>query len=159
MIYLILLILLLPFALVLLVGAPYLPTRKAKANEALDLMNLNPGDIFVDFGSGDGAVLVEAAKRGLRCYGYELNPLIWAVSMLRCIKYNKNITIYCKSFWGIKIPEGTRGVFVFLLDKYMEQLEVKLQNELKNCTVISYTFQLPNKKYSKKEKALFLYRY
>ena len=80
MIWLILTVIVVPFAFVLLYGAPYLPTRKAQANRALDLLKLKEGDIFVDLGSGDGAVLIEAAKRGLVCYGYELNPLVWLVS-------------------------------------------------------------------------------
>lgn len=160
MIWIILSLIILPFGFVLLFGAPYLPTRKAQANLALDLLKLKEGDVFVDLGSGDGAVLIEAAKRGYRCYGYELNPLVWAVSKLRTIKYGAQVTIYCKNFWAEPLPKNTKGVFVFLLEKYMVKLEGKLGEELASGTkVVSYTFMLPNKKHSIAKEALFLYKY
>ena len=40
--------LVLPFGYVLIFGAPYLPTRKKQANQALDLLKLQKGDVFVD---------------------------------------------------------------------------------------------------------------
>lgn len=150
----------LPFAIVLLVGAPYLPTRRAQANQALDMMRLKKGDVFVDLGSGDGVVLIEAAKRGYRCYGYELNPFVWAISKVRTVKYGEQITIYCRNYWREPIPEGTKGVFVFLLEKYMAQLDKKLSQELSAGTpVVSYTFQIPKKEAIKAEGALYLYKY
>lgn len=150
----------LPFGLVLLFGAPYLPTRKAQANQALDLLNLQKGEIFVDLGSGDGAVLIEAAKRGLVCYGYELNPFVWLVSWIRTIKYRKNIKVKLGNFWNKKLPINTKAVFVFLLDPYMVKLDKKLQNELtKGSMLVSYTFKIPNKKPVRCLDALCLYKY
>ena len=160
MILLILFLLVLPFGFVLLYGAPYLPTRRQQAKEALDILDLKEGDVFVDLGSGDGAVLIEAASRGLTCYGYELNPFVWFVSKLRTIKLGSQVHIYCKNFWNVPLPEDTKAVFVFLLDKYMPRLDAKLSNELKKGTVLlSYTFQIPGKKVVKKSGAMFLYKY
>jgi hypothetical protein len=65
MAWVIMLLIVLPFGFVLLYGAPYLPTRKRPANMALDMLKLKKGDVFVDPGCGDGAVIIEAAKRGL----------------------------------------------------------------------------------------------
>ncbi len=150
----------LPFGYVLLFGAPYLPTRKAQARLALDVLNLKTGEIFVDLGSGDGAVLIEAAKRGLICYGYELNPFVWLVSWVRTIKYRKNVKIFLGNFWNKKIPLNTRGVFVFLLDPYMSKLDKKLQSELKKGSLlVSYTFAIPEKKPVKTVEAMRLYKY
>jgi SAM-dependent methyltransferase len=160
MILLLLSLLILPFGFVLLYGAPYLPTRKAQAKEALDLLNLKEGDVFVDLGSGDGAVLIEAASRGLRCYGYELNPFVWLVSKIRTRKFGDQIQIYCKNFWNVPLPENTKGVFVFLLDKYMSKLDAKLTSEMKKGGVlVSYTFEIPNKQPSAAKNALNLYKY
>ncbi len=160
MILVFVLLIVLPFAVVLLVGAPYLPTRKQKALEALELLNLKKGEVFVDLGSGDGAVLIEAAKQGLVCYGYELNPFVWAVSKLRTLRFGRQVHIYCKNFWQVPLPADTKGVFVFLLDKYMKKLDEKLSNELeKGSLVVSYTFKLPGRKPLREEKALYLYKY
>jgi SAM-dependent methyltransferase len=159
MIYLILFAVVIPFGFVLLYGAPYLPTRRKQAGQALDMLKLKSGDIFVDLGSGDGAVLIEAAKRGYRCYGYELNPLVWFVSKIRTVKYGSQITIYCRNFWNVPLPKNTSGVFVFLLDKFMPRLDAKLTSELKNANLVSYTFQIPGKEPVVAKEALYLYKY
>ncbi len=154
------LIIILPFSFVLLYGAPYLPTRRAQAVQALDLLNLNRGEIFVDLGCGDGAVIIEAAKRGLVCYGYELNPFVWLVAKIRTYRYGKQVQIKCRNFWKVPLPPDTKGVFVFLLDKYMTQLDEKLTEEFQpGGKLVSYTFQIANKKPIKKDKAMYLYKY
>ena len=48
MIWVVLAIFVLPFGFVLLYGAPYLPTRRAQAKQALDMLDLKEGDVFVD---------------------------------------------------------------------------------------------------------------
>lgn len=150
----------LPFAVVLLVGAPYLPTRKKQANQALDLLNLKPGALVVDLGSGDGIVLIQAAKRGLRAIGFELNPLVFAVSYVRTLPYRSLVRVKFGNFWNAKLPEDTKGIFVFLLDPYMEKLDKKLKTELKKGTkLVSYTFTIPGKKSLKTKDALKLYTY
>lgn len=124
------------------------------------MLDLKEGDVFVDLGSGDGSVLIEAASRGLTCYGYELNPFVWLVSKVRTRKFGGQVKIYCKNFWNVPLPQNTKGVFVFLLDKYMERLDKKLTAELKKgSSLISYTFQIPGKKPRETNGALFLYRY
>jgi len=160
MLWLVIFLIVLPFAIVLLYGAPYLPTRKAQAIQALDLLDLREGDVFVDLGSGDGAVLIEAASRGMICYGYELNPYVWFVSKLRTLKFGKQIHIYCRNFWNVPLPKDTKGVFVFLLDKYMARLDQKLGSELKKGgTLASYTFQISGKKPHVSRDAMFIYKY
>jgi hypothetical protein len=158
--WLIICLIILPFGFVLLYGAPYLPTRKAQAKQALDLLDLKEGDIFVDLGSGDGTVLIEAARRGLKCYGYELNPLVWLVSKLRTLRFSKQIKVQCVNFWQKPLPKNTKGVFVFLLDPYMTRLDEKLTAELPHGgTLASYTFKIPGKEPSKSEGPMFIYRY
>lgn len=159
MILILLLLIVLPFGVVLLFGAPYLPTRRREAERALDMLNLQPGEVFVDLGCGDGAVLLVAAQRGLVCYGYELNPFVWAVARFRTRKFHKTVTIYCRNFWQYPLPKETKGVFVFLLDTYMQKLDEKLQHELKDGVLLSYAFRVPGKKVVAEKGACFLYRY
>lgn len=158
MILLILALILLPFAAVLLFGAPYLPTRKKQAEEALDLLGLKKGEVFVDLGCGDGIMLVHAAKRGLVAYGYELNPLVWFVAWLRCLRY-KNAHVHLKNYWKVELPKETRGAYVFLLDSFMERLDKKLKQEVRGVKLVSYTFKIPGKKPVATKNALNLYKY
>lgn len=153
-------LLVLPFSLVLLYGAPYLPTKRKTAETALDMLELRAGQHLVDLGSGDGAVLIAAARRKIYSTGYELNPIIWFVSYVRCLPYRRYITIRLGNFWSISIPKGTNAVFVFLLDKYMKRLDEKLIKELKKGSkVASYTFEIPGRKVISEKNAVYLYVY
>lgn len=158
MIALFLLIILLPFAAVLLFGAPYLPTRKKQAKEALDLLNLKKGDVFLDLGCGDGVMVVCAAKRGLQAHGYELNPLVWFVAWLRCLGY-KNAHVHLKNYWNVVLPAEAKGIYVFLLDPFMGRLDKKLKNEARGVKLVSYTFKIPGKNPIASKDALTLYQY
>lgn len=158
--WLLTLLLFLPFAIVLLVGAPYLPTRKKQVNEALDMLALKPGELLVDLGCGDGVVLLEAAKRGIRAEGYELNPLVCVAAYLRTWRYRKQVTVKCRDFWSVELSKDTRAVYTFLLDPYMEKLDTKLTKELKKGSrLLSYTFTIPGKKPTASRGAFYLYKY
>lgn len=149
------------FAVVLLKGAPYLPVRRKERQLALELLGLRPGDTVVDLGSGDGAFLLAAAKAGLVAYGYELNPILCLVSKVRCWKYRQQVHIYWGDFWKVDFPAETKGVYVFLLDRFMEQLGKKLEQQSQKLgaplTVVSYTFQIPGHKPHAQKGALFRY--
>jgi hypothetical protein len=101
---------------------------------------------------------VHAAKRGLEAHGYELNPLLWLVAWLRCLRHN-NAHVHLKDYWKISLPEGTKGVYVFLLDSFMERLDKKLEKEARGIRLVSYTFKIPGKKPVVQKNALNLYKY
>lgn len=49
----------------------WVPTPDALVNTMLDLARLKPGDHLIDLGSGDGRLVIAAAKRGARAHGIE----------------------------------------------------------------------------------------
>ena len=150
--------LLLIFAFVILFGAPYLPTFNKQVSAAFAISKLKQGDSLVDLGSGDGRVLLAAAKRGIKATGYEINPILWLFSVIRTWPYRKLVTVKLKSFWSEELPE-TDVVFVFLIEHFMQKLDKKLTKELKPGTkVVSHAFKLPRQEMSRHE-ALFLYRF
>lgn len=131
------------FALGAVLGAPYVPTLKKSGNDLLDMIDLKPGATIIDLGSGDGAFALQAARRGYKVIGYEINPILVAIARLRTLKYRKQVTIYLRDFWHIKLPESD-AIYVFLIDRYMGRLEHKLISELTQPTlVVSHVFKLP----------------
>jgi phospholipid N-methyltransferase len=52
----------------------WVPTAQALANKMLDLAKVTPQDYVIDLGSGDGRLVITAAKRGARSLGIEYNP-------------------------------------------------------------------------------------
>ncbi|HWV53266.1 SAM-dependent methyltransferase [Pseudorhodoplanes sp.] len=52
----------------------YVPTPQEVVDRMLELAKVGPGDYMIDFGCGDGRMVVTAAKRGARGYGVDINP-------------------------------------------------------------------------------------
>jgi precorrin-6B methylase 2 len=144
---------------VLFLGAPYVPTLNKQRETALDLLKLKPGQTLIDLGSGDGAMLVAAAKRGINVVGYEINPLLVYISWVRTRRYRGRVKIIYGNFWQKKWPQAD-AVFVFLTDRYMKRLDQNMQNRFKNkAKLVTYGFSIPDKKPASKDGACFLYRY
>ena len=53
---------------------PYVPTPQDVVDRMLDMAKLAKDDFHIDLGSGDGRIVVTAAKRGARSVGIDLNP-------------------------------------------------------------------------------------
>jgi hypothetical protein len=147
------------FVFVIAFGAPFLPILKPQVPRALDLIDLKPGQTLLELGSGDGRILIEAAKRGINSVGYELNPLLVIYSWLVTRKYKGSIKIVWGNYWRKKLPPAD-GIFVFLLQPYMEKLDTKITQEFsKPVKLLSFAFHIPNKKPDKQKNGLFLYTY
>jgi SAM-dependent methyltransferase len=59
----------------------WVPTPPALVEKMLDLARLTPKDRLVDLGSGDGVLVIAAARRGARARGIEYDP--------RLVEYSK----------------------------------------------------------------------
>lgn len=54
---------------------PYVPTPQEVVERMLDLAGVKKGDVVYDLGSGDGRIVVTAAKKyGVRAIGFEIDP-------------------------------------------------------------------------------------
>jgi len=58
----------------------WVPTRHALVERMLDLATLTERDFVVDLGSGDGRMVIAAAKRGARALGVEYEPEMVALA-------------------------------------------------------------------------------
>lgn len=52
----------------------YVPTPQQVVDRMLELADVKAGDSMIDFGCGDGRMVVTAAKRGARGFGVDINP-------------------------------------------------------------------------------------
>jgi SAM-dependent methyltransferase len=150
---------LLCFAVVILTGAPYLPTLSPQVTAALELVDLRPGQTLLELGCGDGKVLIAAARRGIKVVGYELNPLLAAVAWLRTRRHRKLVKVIWGDFWRRPWPEA-QGIFVFLLPKFMPKLNNKvMQYKHKPVKLVSFAFQIPAKKIDAENNGVYRYVY
>lgn len=131
------------FGIACFTGAPYLPILGRDRRKLIELAELKPGQTLIDLGSGDGRLLRAAAQHGLHAIGYEINPILVLISRIVCWKFRHLVTIHWANMWKIRLPPADI-IYVFLLDKYMRQLDKKLEAEIQQPTlVVSYVFKLP----------------
>jgi 16S rRNA A1518/A1519 N6-dimethyltransferase RsmA/KsgA/DIM1 with predicted DNA glycosylase/AP lyase activity len=148
------------FAVVVAFGAPFLPTLSKSVDEAIELLDLKPGQTLLELGSGDGRLLRAAAKKGIYSVGYELNPLLVVYSKLVNIKYRKFISVKWSNYWNSQWPEAD-AMYVFLLNPYMSKLHKKVvqYSNGRAFTVVSFVFQIPEKNPKKEINSMFRYEY
>jgi len=144
------------FAGVLLVGAPYLPTLRPQIDASLELLELQPGDTLLELGSGDGKVLLAAAEQGYKAVGIELNPLLCVVARIRTWRHRDNVRVIWGNMWTTPWPKAD-GVYTFLLDRFMPRLDGRLREYKK--PLVSVAFTIPGKKPAKECSGVFLYDY
>ena len=58
----------------------WVPTTRAMVDRMLDLAGVTPRDYVIDLGSGDGRMVIAAAKRGARALGVEYEPDMVAIA-------------------------------------------------------------------------------
>jgi hypothetical protein len=148
------------FSLSFFFGAPFVKTPVKITQEMLDLIELGKNDIFVDLGSGDGSVLIEAYRRGALAKGYEINPFLVVLSKLKfkIKRMDNNVITYAKPYQKGNFRNAT-VVFCYTLPRFIASLEKKLSKDLpQNSKIISYKFNFPNLKLLKETKSgIYIY--
>jgi SAM-dependent methyltransferase len=149
------------FGLVVLVGAPYVPSRRKDVDTAFKrLYRLTENDLVFDIGSGDGIVLRQASKRGARAVGVEINPFLVMISRLLSLGDEK-VVVRQGNLWRQPFPPDTTVVYVFGESRDIKRMASLIQSESNrlghSLKVISYGFELPGRTALKKRGAHFLY--
>lgn len=150
------------FGFVVFRGAPYVPSKKTDLKKAFDeLYDLGEKDLLVDIGSGDGVVLREAARRGARAVGYELNPLLVLIS--RLLSRDARIEVRLADFWNVTLPRETTVVYTFGESRDIVKMAAKVQAEATRLKrplfFISYAFEVKTLHPVAKSDTHFLYRF
>jgi ubiquinone/menaquinone biosynthesis C-methylase UbiE len=124
---------------------PYVPTPENVVEEMLKLANIHKGDILYDLGSGDGRIVITAAKKfGIKGVGIDINPE-------RIKEANENaetagvtdlVTFKQNDLFKEDISKAT-VVTLYLLPEVNLRLRPKLFKELKpGSRIISHDFDM-----------------
>jgi 16S rRNA A1518/A1519 N6-dimethyltransferase RsmA/KsgA/DIM1 with predicted DNA glycosylase/AP lyase activity len=159
-IFLLAAIILLLFAGVIAFGAPYVPTLSRQVESALTILDLKPGQTMLELGCGDGRLLKAAARRGIYAVGYELNPLLFIYAKLATWHYRNYARVVWGNYWTADWPKAD-GMYAFLLKPYMSKLHNKVvqYTDKRPFRVVSYAFQIQEKKPAAEKDGMFLYEY
>ncbi|XP_011180933.2 ATP synthase subunit C lysine N-methyltransferase [Zeugodacus cucurbitae] len=125
---------------------PYVPATNEQVRNVLNFLPKNSQSKLLDIGSGDGRIVVAAAKNGINADGVELNPwLVWysRLSALRQGVHNKT-HFYRRDLWKYSVAPY-EYVVIFGVEQMMQDLETKLIAESSiNAKIIACRFPLPN---------------
>uniref|UniRef100_A0A8C3B0M3 FATP synthase c subunit lysine N-methyltransferase n=1 Tax=Cyclopterus lumpus TaxID=8103 RepID=A0A8C3B0M3_CYCLU len=106
---------------------PFVPATTAQVENVLRVLRARSGTL-VDIGSGDGRIVIAAAKHGFQASGFELNP--WLVWYSRYMAMREGVhhstSFHISDLWK------------------MDQLELKLASELPGTAkVVACRFPFP----------------
>ena len=127
------------------VGAPWLPTPKSKVRKMLEFANVKEGDVVYDLGSGDGRILIMAAKEfGATSVGIETDPIRqrWSKLMIRRHGLGDKVKVLRGNFFNFDIGDAS-VITLYLGVGANNKLREKLAKELKPGTrIVSHHFLL-----------------
>ncbi|XP_070443316.1 ATP synthase subunit C lysine N-methyltransferase isoform X2 [Equus przewalskii] len=124
---------------------PFVPATTKQIENVVKMLRGRRGSV-VDVGSGDGRIVIAAAKEGFAAAGYELNP--WLVWYSRYRAWREGVQgsakFYISDLWKVSFSQYS-NVVIFGVPQMMPQLEKKLELELEyNARVIACRFPFPH---------------
>ena len=123
----------------------YVPTPMVIVDAMFSLAAVGPGDFLVDMGSGDGRIVITAAKRfGTRGLGVDLNPKLVALSKKYALAEGvaDRTEFLVRDIFRTDI-RGADVVTMYLLPELNIRLRPKLLGELKpGARIVSHDYHL-----------------
>lgn len=123
----------------------YVPTPQPVVEAMLAIADVNQRDIVYDLGSGDGRIVITAAKKyRARGVGIEIDPALVkkATENAAAAGVSDRVRFVAQNFFTSDISEAT-VVTLYLLQSLNERLRPKLTRELKPGTrIVSHVFNM-----------------
>jgi precorrin-6B methylase 2 len=124
---------------------PFVPTPQAVVDRMLSLAEVKKNDVLYDLGSGDGRIVITAAKRyGARGIGIDLDPerIQEARENARKAGVDKQVRFIAGDLFKADLSDAT-VVTLYLLDSVNRDLRPQLWKQLKVGTrVVSHAFDM-----------------
>jgi SAM-dependent methyltransferase len=124
---------------------PYVPTSQPLVDAMLELASVRPGDVVYDLGSGDGRIVITAAKKyGVRGVGIDINPerIQEAEANARAAGVQGHTEFRREDIFKSDIGEAS-VVTMYLLPSVNNRMKPKLLRDLAPGTrIVSHAFDI-----------------
>jgi hypothetical protein len=128
------------------IPVPYVPSTAVAVDEMLRLASITPQDVVVDLGSGDGRIVIAAAKKfGARGFGVDIDADLVREANDNARKQGvaERVQFFQRDIFATDISQAS-VVTLYLLTGMLERLKPKLLNELKpGARVVAHEFAIP----------------
>jgi len=122
---------------------PFVPTPVEVVDRMLDMAEVRPGDLLYDIGSGDGAIVIRAAKRfGVKAVGIEIDGDLVARSRRRAEKEGVGHLVEFREQDALKANiSGATVVTLYMLPEFNAKLRPIFRRDLKpGARIVSHDF-------------------
>jgi SAM-dependent methyltransferase len=121
----------------------WIPTPDATLEKMLDLAQVTPRDVVIDLGSGDGRMVIAAAKRGAQAHGVEYNPDLVALSQRAAAAagVSDKATFSQGDMFAADISKAT-VLPLFLLPNHLNTLASKFLRLQPGARIVSNTYEI-----------------
>lgn len=144
------------------IGAPWVPTSRGVVRRMLVMADVRPEEVLYDLGSGDGRIVIAAAKEfGATSIGVEIDPFRYLFSRIRIriLGLGGRARIEWKSFYNVDLGKAD-VITLYLVQGTNDKLKPKLERELKpTCRVVSHVFKFSGWKLLKADEKAAIYVY
>ena len=123
----------------------WVPTSPEVVEKMLDLAQVTADDFVIDLGSGDGRMVIAAAKRGARALGVEFNPEMVKLAQQRASEAGvaDRATFVEGDMYEADISKAT-VLALFLLPENLRRLEPKFRALPAGTRIVVNTFGIPD---------------
>jgi SAM-dependent methyltransferase len=121
----------------------YLPTPPELVSKMLDMAGVTPQDYVIDLGSGDGRIVIAAAKRGARALGIEYDgPLVDLSKRMADSEHVGDKARFVQAdLFDSDFSEAT-VLTMFLLSDMMLKLRPKIVDMKPGTRIVSNSFEM-----------------
>jgi precorrin-6B methylase 2 len=126
-------------------GAPWAPTPLDRVDRMLRLACVQPGEMVVDLGAGDGRIVIRAARRfGARAIGVEIDPLRWLIAnvAIRALGLGTQARVVRGDMFAYHLGKAD-VVTLYLLEGTNQRLRPHLAGSLRpGARIVSHAYSL-----------------
>ena len=132
---------------------PFVPSPPHVVQRMLDVAEIKKGDILYDMGSGDGRIVIEAAKQfGVRGVGIDLNPELVAKARENAAKEGVSHLVEFRAQDGLTVDISEATVVTLYMFKWFNNaIKPKLQKLKPGSRIVAHDFDIDDWKPTKIE--------
>jgi len=123
---------------------PYVPTPQDVVERMLEIAKVGPHDYLIDLGSGDGRIVVTAARKyGTRGFGVDLNPERIRESTVNARRagVSEKVAFYHRDLFETSLTDAT-VITMYLLPQVNIELRPRLLELKPGTRLVSHDFDM-----------------
>ena len=123
---------------------PFVPSPPHVVEKMIEVAEIKKGDILYDMGSGDGRIVIEAAKKyGIRGVGIDLNPELVAKARENAKNEGVSHLVEFRAQDGLTVDISEATVVTLYMFKWFNNaLKPKLQKLKPGSRVVAHDFDI-----------------